>query len=188
MQMTNFFFSFPQILKYSTWSIGPIGPYMRNVQRLRSDGCCCCWLLLPSSRQRRSSINPPLKILLWSWWARRPEIIPCSQSPHSVHDHSAPPLTLICIPCMPTQFGSRPGTLGAFGAEAGPAQQKRQCPAWSWQWQGRTAQMQCAERRKFISSPLTWCCLAQGIELVTSVTSKAYFIHFITLFEDPRIT
>lgn len=41
---------------------------------------------------------------------------------------------------------------------------------------------------KFISSALTCCCLAQGIELMTSVTSKAYFIHFTTLIEDPRIT
>lgn len=68
----------------STWSIGPIGPYVRNVQRLRSDGCCCCWLL-PSRRQRRSSINPPPKILLWSWWARPPlpwsAFLACPPSP-----------------------------------------------------------------------------------------------------------
>lgn len=41
----------------------------------------------------------------------------------------SPPLTLICIPRMPTRSGSQPGTLGRCRQGRLPAQQKQQCRA-----------------------------------------------------------
>lgn len=64
----------------------------------------------------RRSITPlcPLETLLWSCQVKgQASHAPLSSiSPFSLW-HSLPPLTLICIPRMPTQSGSQPGTLGA---------------------------------------------------------------------------
>lgn len=178
MQVTLTLFSFPQILKCTTWSIAPISSYLHNLQRLRSHGCCCCRLLLLSRRQRRSSINPPapLKMLLWSWSARS-QLFLALNLPIQFMTIPAPPLTLFCIPCVPTQSGSRPGTLGAFGAEAGPAQQRRQCRAWSWQWEGRAAQTQCAER-SFDGRCVLWPHVAAERNRLLLAAESSFLLHW----------
>lgn len=182
------------------------------MQRLRSYGCCCCcWLLLSSRRQRQSSINPPapLKMLLWSWWARNQLFL--AQSPHSVYDLPSPPFNPdlhsvhahpVRVPawhsgCLPGWAGSR-STKASVSCLIVTVRGKSCTDAVCWEelwWKMCVMTAWCCRAKqtftrgwKFISSPLTYCCVAQGIELIMPLTSKAYFIHFITLFEDPRIT
>ena len=78
--------------------------------------CCWWWVLMTKDRK-------PLCPLRWFFDLGGPKarpVMPCtSQSPHSVWHGPAPsypsPRTLICIPFMPTQSRSQPGTLAACG-------------------------------------------------------------------------
>lgn len=77
------------------------------------------WVIRPHTGSGcwwRRSISPSalLKMLLRSRWAKgQASHAPLSSISSFCLWHSLPPLTLICIPRMPTQSSSRPGTLGA---------------------------------------------------------------------------